>query len=631
MIRRLRSFAAFAVAAASALSAGSAWASPEDQRPLFVVPGFFGSELREGDCATGEVIWGEILSIGNADRLRVVDGPIGSTQADALWELVAAADQRDRIDPAEHPEFDEMPRPRQPGGGPALVPCAPLQDLSIMGEIYEIDTYSELARNLGEFGYCVVAFSEADRSEIAAPGNDDRCRDGRPHAYMFAYDWRLSNFRAAHELAIFIEEMLQRDGYADQKTYDLLGHSMGGLIVEIVAKRYTIGERIDGMIAFGTPYLGLISPVISLERGLGDGLSSDLSRLLNGLDEIVPFGLSMPALYEILPRFDGCCWLDRVTRDDLFTSEAAFRDALGDQLPGMGPFMGEWPDQVGRAFDRADALHEILDEHFAAEDCTVRWAVRSATRITDTRIEVQSRIGLGLGRLSTVRSRNGDSVVHRDSAISPLAFVDDSECLDPTEEDEYRSQRHEVRSPRDHITYFDDEAGQRFDVVFGAFLERDFQEQGVDGFAVFLEDAGGSGGRAEIMSASLVLSDETAFVDSDGAQKNVSGVIQLEVDAFAGFRDPLEGATALRLLAVDRATGEILSESVPALADIDLDSQVSFDAEVVIPATTATRIVDILLVHVGADAPTPLQTSDSAAGYTTVARETVAQIHPDDL
>ena len=97
--------------------------------------------------------------------------------------------------------------------------------------------------------------------------------------YMFSYDWRQSNFISATKLRRFIEKLCKEEGF---EKVDLIGHSMGGLLISSLYAGYivvdgiadplftirdlSIRSKIDKIITLGTPYEGapkLIDAVVN--------------------------------------------------------------------------------------------------------------------------------------------------------------------------------------------------------------------------------------------------------------------------------------------------------------------------------------------------------------------------------
>lgn len=157
---------------------------------------------------------------------------------------------------------------------------------------------------------------------------DGLCQDNRIGGrgiYFFSYDWRKSNFESATALRNFIEALCLRRNY---RTVDLLGHSMGGLVISAlysgkiavplgdgdftVCTDTSIRSKIGKIITLGTPYEGapkLIDSVVrwnvlgsgdvlkkldfinmSLDTGLAilGGLKKELKASFPGVAELIP-------------------------------------------------------------------------------------------------------------------------------------------------------------------------------------------------------------------------------------------------------------------------------------------------------------------------------------------------------
>lgn len=145
---------------------------------------------------------------------------------------------------------------------------------------------------------------------------------GHRRVYMFSYDWRQSNFISATKLRRFIEKLCKEEGF---EKVDLIGHSMGGLLISSLYAGYivvdgiadplftirdiSIRSKIDKIITLGTPYEGapkLIDAVIN-ERVLSSsaefnpkgsvsdfllaflgGLSKRIKSSFRGVAELIP-------------------------------------------------------------------------------------------------------------------------------------------------------------------------------------------------------------------------------------------------------------------------------------------------------------------------------------------------------
>ena len=203
------------------------------QPPLVVIPGAFGSRLR--NPRTGREIWpGSSASLLASDyRGLEVD-----------------------IDPGT---LD----PRADGA----------EAYDVVGEGLGHDFYGQMLRTLERFG------------GYARCGPCAKPRDDRRSFYVYSYDFRLDNIRAARGLHELIGRI--RADYGDpQLRVDVLAHSNGGLLARYYSRYGTADLPADGplfptgvgrpairrLLLVGTPNLGTLQPVLSHVRGEEVGL-----------------------------------------------------------------------------------------------------------------------------------------------------------------------------------------------------------------------------------------------------------------------------------------------------------------------------------------------------------------------
>lgn len=126
--------------------------------------------------------------------------------------------------------------------------------------------------------------------------------------YPFGYDWRQPLELLEERLLAFIDEVIDRtkllrhyhkDGYAQEPRVDLVGHSMGGLLIAGMLARHGRRARIGRIATLGTPFRGSLEAVLKMTTGLaaiGGTSSSSREREVARLT---------PALYYLLPDFEG--------------------------------------------------------------------------------------------------------------------------------------------------------------------------------------------------------------------------------------------------------------------------------------------------------------------------------------
>lgn len=164
------------------------------------------------------------------------------------------------------------------------------------------------------FGFPYGNFIEDLHHDLSAP------REPTP-VFPFAHDWRQPLDVVEKELEAFVVEVVERTallrhyhaaGYTAQNgRVDLVGHSMGGLIVAGYVER-TGGARVRKVATLGTPYKGSFEAALKMTTGLGElGDSASREREVARLT---------PALYHLLPRFRGAVTADPGLGVDLFTA-----------------------------------------------------------------------------------------------------------------------------------------------------------------------------------------------------------------------------------------------------------------------------------------------------------------------
>jgi pimeloyl-ACP methyl ester carboxylesterase len=112
--------------------------------------------------------------------------------------------------------------------------------------------------------------------------------------FSFPYDWRRSNFNNADDLAHFIESKPALKG-----EFDILAHSMGGLITRIYIQQQGSSTRVRTLLNLAVPFQGSLSVLQTLEKGWG----APANRFAGGLPKIREVLLSFPSMYELLPRY----------------------------------------------------------------------------------------------------------------------------------------------------------------------------------------------------------------------------------------------------------------------------------------------------------------------------------------
>jgi len=123
--------------------------------------------------------------------------------------------------------------------------------------------------------------------------------------YAFAYDWRQDCKLSAERLSVFIDEVLARTRllphYAQQapERVDLVGHSMGGLIIAHLLATKGLEAKVRRVVTLGTPFHGAIDAVAKLAIGMGK-LTGENPR-----EREREAARTIPAIYQLLPSYPG--------------------------------------------------------------------------------------------------------------------------------------------------------------------------------------------------------------------------------------------------------------------------------------------------------------------------------------
>lgn len=123
--------------------------------------------------------------------------------------------------------------------------------------------------------------------------------------FPFGYDWRMRLEDIESSLGDFIDEVIDRtkllkhyhaEGYGNNPKVNLVGHSMGGLIITGYIKS-SGGTLVDKVATLATPYQGSFEAVIKVTTGTADlGTSPPSSREREA-------ARITPSLYYLVPSF----------------------------------------------------------------------------------------------------------------------------------------------------------------------------------------------------------------------------------------------------------------------------------------------------------------------------------------
>ena len=156
--------------------------------------------------------------------------------------------------------------------------CGLVDEIQILGSLWTHNTYKSWMDELKKIGYSTE----------------------QNNLFIFAYDWRLSNFDNAKALDVFVTRHIGPD-----KNFDMIAHSMGGLTCRIYLDEYASAKSVEQIIYLGTPFLGSMNTFGTLKEGWG----WPLTAMAGGQDVVARVVLSFPSMLEMLPRYDECCYI----------------------------------------------------------------------------------------------------------------------------------------------------------------------------------------------------------------------------------------------------------------------------------------------------------------------------------
>ncbi len=238
---------------------------PAKKNPVIVIPGVLGSRLV--NRKTNEVAWPKFTGT-NSQQLAL---PITSTN------------------------FAEN------------------QDDLIATEIIDRARFFQLAPEIGFYDSLLTALEQSGGYRHGSFDNPPSDGDHNIY-YVFAYDWRRDNIESARLLMQKISKLKQQLNRPDLQ-FDIVAHSMGGLIARYVAMYgdhdvmsddeprpdWSGAHHIARLMMFGTPNSGSMDALSTLIKGYSV-LGTNLPRLklLDALDRDAIF--TTPSAYQLLPH-----------------------------------------------------------------------------------------------------------------------------------------------------------------------------------------------------------------------------------------------------------------------------------------------------------------------------------------
>lgn len=123
--------------------------------------------------------------------------------------------------------------------------------------------------------------------------------------FAFPYDWRMDVAATAKLLGTFIDEVISRTrllhhyASANHLKVDLVGHSMGGLLITEYLSQFGVRSKVGKVVTIGTPYTGSVEAIVKIATGMSLLAGAEPRERERETARVTP------ALYQLLPSFDA--------------------------------------------------------------------------------------------------------------------------------------------------------------------------------------------------------------------------------------------------------------------------------------------------------------------------------------
>ncbi|MEM7683066.1 MAG: hypothetical protein AAF288_14020 [Planctomycetota bacterium] len=382
-----------------------------DRNPVIVIPGILGSKLAD-DHGQGKLLWGafglQYANPDNPDDLRGLALP-----------MTPGAPLSERTDNVRATGALDSVR------------------VDILGLPVDVQAYAPILMTLGVGGYVDQQLVEG--GSLGPDYGDDHFT-----CFQFAYDWRLDNAQNAARLHDYIldrkayveSELQKRYGHTEPVKFDLVAHSMGGLVARYMLRygdqplpedgslpdlNWAGAEHVEKVILVGTPSGGSVLSLKQLVEG---------SRFLPVIGDQYPASLlgTMPAVYQLLPRARHERVVDADTHEpiDVLDPDLWTERQWGLADPGEARVLKRLLPDVASSEERqnialehlrlclqqAQRFHAALDVPAELPDGVSLFLFLGDSEPTPEIVSVsQSR------RVKTVETAPGDGTVSRNSAL----------------------------------------------------------------------------------------------------------------------------------------------------------------------------------------------------------------------
>jgi pimeloyl-ACP methyl ester carboxylesterase len=195
--------------------------------------------------------------------------------------------------------------------------------------------------------------------------------------YPFAYDWRQPLAAIQQSFGQFVDEVVQRtalmkhyyqDGYDTRRRVNVVGHSMGGLVIAGYLADRNAKTPIEKVVTLAAPFRGSIEALVKTVTGdanLGASPPSSRERESSRMT---------PSLYHLLPSFTEGIVIDKTLKQSLFDS-SVWQKSIKDTIVEYARLYGREPDKAAAlapvVFDgllATAARHRAKLENFKLSD-----------------------------------------------------------------------------------------------------------------------------------------------------------------------------------------------------------------------------------------------------------------------
>ncbi|MBN2035094.1 MAG: alpha/beta hydrolase [Deltaproteobacteria bacterium] len=276
--------------------------------------------------------------------------------------------------------------------------------------------------------------------------------------FAFIYDWRMPLHRVESLLDEFVGEVIQRTkllrhyhkaGFGDDPKVNLVGHSMGGLVVTGYLEKKGKKAPVHKVATLATPYQGSFEAVIHLAAGTSNlGISSPSSREREA-------ARITPALYHLLPCFKKALKTDPGIPESLFDPAAwqvSVIESIQEFIRLKGLTKKQRKKKAGMLFahllKEAEAHRERINKFTLAraglkpDDWLAVVGVDAVTRVRLRIVKRCGRVDFDLAsedrdnkwteeKDPRLRRLTGDGTVPFEAAVAPFLKEENLVCVTP--------------------------------------------------------------------------------------------------------------------------------------------------------------------------------------------------------